>query len=167
MRCTSSKALTVLFCVGISTGCAQLGEGQQATPHPSANTEAKVSPGMNAAGEVVDSKLVEAGHGTTVKGINDYSGEITGVPAPGSKFANLQIGMPLRQVMDLCGPPTDQGAYATGKAFIPFYFGGDRSRYEMIYKGWGRLIFAGGSVGQVSGGNLIWIINSATESGYR
>jgi hypothetical protein len=122
---------------------------------------------MNAAGEVVDPKLVEAGHGQTVKGVNDYSGEITGIPAPGSKFTQLQIGMPLRQVMDLCGPATDQGAYATGKAFIPFYFGGDRSRYELAYKGWGRLIFAGGSIGQASGGNLIWIIHSSSETGYR
>jgi hypothetical protein len=75
--------------------------------------------------------------------------------------------MGIKQVMDIAGPPTDQGAYITGKAFIPFYFGSDRSRFELLYKGRGRLIFAGGSVGNLSGGNLIWIINSATEPGYR
>jgi hypothetical protein len=60
-----------------------------------------------------------------------------------------------------------QGAYITGKAFIPFYFGSDRTRSEFIYKGEGRLIFAGGSFGDLSGGNLIWVIHSAAESGYR
>ena len=75
--------------------------------------------------------------------------------------------MGIRQVEDLCGPPTDQGAYITGKAFIPFYFGSDRTRFELVYKGQGRLIFAGGGLGDFSSGNLIWIIHSATESGYR
>ena len=127
----------------------------------------KVPPGMNANGEVIDPTVVEAGHGQTVKGINDFEGEITGVPVPGSPFTQLKIGMGIRQAMDICGPPSDQGAYVTGKAYIPFYFGSDRSRYELFYKGWGRLIFAGGSVGNYGGGNLIWVIHSAAESGYR
>lgn len=95
---------------------------------------------------------------------------ISRVRLPGhrhSRFSQLQIGMGMRQAIDICGPPTDQGAYITGKAFIPFYFGSDRSRFELIYKGEGRLIFAGGSIGNYSGGNLIWIINSANEPGYR
>ena len=75
--------------------------------------------------------------------------------------------MGMKQVTDLIGQPTDQGTYITGKAFIPFYFGSDRYRYELVYKGWGRLIFAGGSMGNISGGNLFWIINSASEPGYR
>ena len=37
----------------------------------------------------------------------------------------------------------------------------------MTYKGQGRLIFAGGSLGNVSGGNLIWIIHNPNETGYR
>ncbi|MDP9010194.1 MAG: hypothetical protein M3N91_16080 [Pseudomonadota bacterium] len=126
-----------------------------------------MGPGMNANGEVVDAAKVESGYGQKVKGINDFEGEITGIGLPGGKFSQLQIGMGIKQVMDIAGPPTDQGAYITGKAFIPFYFGSDRSRFELLYKGQGRLIFAGGSAGNLSGGNLIWIINSATESGYR
>lgn len=132
-----------------------------------AATSTKLPPGMNANGEVIDPTVVEAGHGQTVKGINDFEGEITGVTVPGSPFSRLKIGMGIRQAMDICGPPSDQGAYVTGKAYIPFYFGSDRSRYELFYKGWGRLIFAGGSVGNYGGGNLIWVINSAAESGYR
>lgn len=132
-----------------------------------AGTVGAGKPGMDARGNVVDSSKVEAGSGRTVKGINDYEGEITGNPGPGSKFTRLQIGMPVRQVTDLIGPPTDQGAYVTGKAFIPFYFGGDRHRYEMTYKGQGRLIFAGGGMGDFTSGNLIWIIHNPNESGYR
>lgn len=127
----------------------------------------KIGPGMNARGEVVDSSKVESGYGQKVKGVRDYEGEITGRPAPGSKFTRLQIGMPLKQVTDLIGQPSDQGAYITGKAFIPFFFGGDRHRQELVYKGQGRLIFAGGSVGDFAGANLIWIIHNANEPAYR
>jgi hypothetical protein len=103
----------------------------------------------------------------TVKGINDWEGEITGKPAPGSKFTRLKIGMSMKQVTDLIGQPTDQGAYVTGKAWIPFYYGSDRYRHEMVYKGQGRLIFAGGSRGDYSSGNLISIVHNAQEGGYR
>lgn len=127
----------------------------------------KSKPGMNERGEVVDSSKVESGSGTQVKGLGDWEGEITGKPAPGSKFTRLQIGMSMRQAIDLVGQPTDQGAYVTGKAWIPFYFGSDRHRYEMVFKGQGRLIFAGGSLGDFTGGNLIWIIHNAKEGGYR
>lgn len=139
-------------------------------PKPAAPARASGGPakaGMDAQGNVVDSSKVEAGSGRTVKGINDYEGEITGNPAPNSKFSKLQIGMPVRQVTDLAGPPTDQGAYITGKAWIPFYFGADRHRFEMTYKGQGRLIFAGGGMGDFSSGHLIWIIHNANEAGYR
>lgn len=102
-----------------------------------------------------------------VKGVGDWEGDITGKPAAGSRFRGLQIGMPMRQVTDLVGQPTDQGAYVTGKAWIPFYFGSDRYRHELVYKGQGRLIFAGGSAGDWANGHLIWIIHNAAEPGYR
>ncbi|MDM0019534.1 hypothetical protein [Variovorax saccharolyticus] len=132
---------------------------------PAARAGAK--PGMDAQGNVIDSSKIEAGSGRTVKGMNDYEGEITGNPAPNTKFTQLQIGMSLKQVTDIAGQPTDSGAYVTGKAFIPFYFGGDRTRIELAYKGQGRLIFAGGNLGNISGGNLVWIIHNATDTGYR
>jgi hypothetical protein len=142
--------------------------GGGAKPDSAASAPAaKIWPGMNANGEVIDASKVEAGHGQQVKGMNDFSGEITGIPAPGSRFTQLQIGMGMRQVEDIVGRPTDQGAYITGKAFIPFYFGSDRTRFELIYKGQGRLIFAGGGVGDYTTGNLIWIIHCASEPGYR
>ncbi|HWT21326.1 MAG TPA: hypothetical protein VN280_20690, partial [Variovorax sp.] len=134
---------------------------------PAAPARGGSKAGMDAKGNVVDSSKVEAGSGRTVKGLNGYEGEITGNPARNSRFTRLQIGMSAKQVTDLAGPPTDQGAYVTGKAFIPFYFGSDRHRYEMTYKGQGRLVFAGGGMGDYSGGNLIWIIHNPNESGYR
>lgn len=115
---------------------------------------------------VTDSTKVEAGQGTMVKGINDWEGEISGVPAANSRLTRLKIGMSQQQVADLAGQPTDQGAYVTGKAFIPFYFGSDRSRWEMVYKGQGRLIFSNQS-GFGSGYYLTWVIHNANEGGYR
>lgn len=134
---------------------------------PAAPAQPRSTSGMNAQGEVVDSSKVSSGSGQRVKGIGNWEGEITGKPGPGSKFTKLQIGMGMKQVVDLIGQPTDQGAYVTGKAWIPFYFGSDRHRYEFVYKNQGRLIFAGGSLGNYSGGNLIWIIHNQTEGGYR
>lgn len=165
----------VVVATAAFVGCAGRG-GTASEAKTEATTEAKaerttarsgIPPGMNENGEVVDSSKVEAGHGKKVKGLGNWEGEITGKPAPNSRFNKLQIGMSMRQATDLAGQPTDQGAYMTGRAWIPFYFGSDRHRFEMVYKGQGRLIFAGGSLGDFSGGNLIWIIHNATESGYR
>lgn len=178
IRINSSAALwAATAAVALATaGCASRGgSGDSSQPAASAPTaSAPAAParggakaGMDAKGNVVDSSKVEAGSGRTVKGLNGYEGEITGVPARNSKFSRLQIGMSAKQVTDLAGQPTDQGAYVTGKAFIPFYFGSDRHRYEMTYKGQGRLVFAGGGMGDYSGGNLIWIIHNPNESGYR
>ncbi|AVQ82067.1 MULTISPECIES: hypothetical protein [unclassified Variovorax] len=163
----AATAVVALACAGCAS---RGGSGSQPEAAPAAAAAAArggARAGMDAQGNVVDSSKVEAGSGKTVKGLNGYEGEITGNPARNSKFARLQIGMSARQVTDLAGQPTDQGAYVTGKAFIPFYFGSDRHRFEMTYKGQGRLIFAGGGMGDFSSGNLIWIIHNPNESGYR
>lgn len=175
IRINSSAALLAATAVVAlaGAGCASRGgsAGSQTAAAPAAAPTAPArggaKAGMDAQGNVVDSSKVEAGSGRTVKGLNGYEGEITGNPARNSKFTRLQIGMSAKQVTDLAGQPTDQGAYVTGKAFIPFYFGSDRHRFEMTYKGQGRLIFAGGGMGDYSGGNLIWIIHNPNESGYR
>jgi len=168
---TSSRTIALtaaLIATFLATGCSTMpgSKSESASDTKTTAQSSKVGPGMNARGEVVDAKLVEAGYGQEIKGINDYEGEITGKPAPGSKFTKLKIGMSLKQVTDIAGQPTDQGAHITGKAFIPFYFGSDRYRYETVYKGMGRLIFAG-AAGFDSNAHLIWIIHSANEAGYR
>ena len=155
------KAAMLLLVAIFAAGCAQTGGSGKGYTKKSG-----VGPGMNAEGEVVDSKQVESGYGELVKGLGDWEGEITGKPAADSKFTQLQIGMSIKQVTDLAGQPTDQGAHMTGKAWIPFYFGSDRHRYEMVYKGQGRLIFAGGSMGDFTSGHLIWIIHNKNEGGY-
>ncbi len=166
----------LLLCASAATlalaGCAQVKKlrGQEnATPAPARTTAAApVAPsGVNARGEVTDSSKVEAGQVRQVKGLGGWEGEITGMPARASKFSQLQIGIPMKQVTDLIGAPTDQGAYLTGKAWIPFYFGSDRSRYELVYKGQGRLIFSGEGGFSDGAGHLSWIIHNDNEPGYR
>lgn len=155
--------------IALLAGCVTTNSGSTRNDSATATPAAPKGPraGMNEKGEVVDSSKIESGSGKTVKGRGDWEGEITGVVVPNSKFAKLEIGMSMREAVDNVGQPTDQGAYVTGKAWIPFYFGSDRHRYEMTFKGQGRLIFAGGSLGNFTGGNLIWIIHNPSESGYR
>lgn len=173
MATTRGAMLPVSIAAALLAGCVTMpgsksdSGASSTTPAAAAPAAPSVKPGMNARGEVIDPSKVEAGSGQTVKGLGDWEGEIVGVPAPGSKFAQLKIGMGMKQATDIVGQPTDQGAYITGKAFIPFFWGADRYRHELLYKGVGRLIFAGGSPGNMSGGNLIWIIHSANETGYR
>ncbi len=174
MKSTTLAVLALASVLGACSTVKGLMPGGDKAAEPASNSTSassapatpKVGPGMNANGEVVDVKLVESGYGQKVKGLNDWEGEITGKPAPGSKFGVLKIGMSAKQATDLVGQPTDQGAYVTGKAFIPFFFGSDRYRYEMAYKGQGRLIFAGSS-GFDTNAHLIWIIHSASDTGYR
>jgi len=74
--------------------------------------------------------------------------------------------MPMRQVFDTIGVPTDTRAYVTGKTFIPFYFGSDGARSEALYKGEGRITFAGGA-GMGGGTFRVYkIVYDPSETGY-
>jgi len=163
---TITGTIALVGCANVKIPGMGSGKTETAAAPAAAPAGPKIGPGMNAQGEVVDAKKVEAGFGQKIKGLNDWEGEITGKPVAGSKFSQLKIGMPMKQVLDLAGTPTDQGSYMTGKAWIPFNFGSDRYRHEVVYKGQGRLIFAG-SAGFDTNAHLIWIIHSATETGYR
>lgn len=100
-----------------------------------------------------------------VKGLNGYSGEIIGKPVPNSPFNKLQIGMPMKQVMEIVGVADDEGSYSTARSYIPFaHYAGDNVRSEGVYKGRGRLIFSQANNG---GTYLIKIIHDASEDGYR
>jgi hypothetical protein len=82
---------------------------------------------------------------------NASSGDaIVGTPALNSKFAKVRLGMTLGEVAGLIGGGDDQNHYATGKGFIPFYFGADTQRIEVLYRGEGCLTFTGGN--QFGGG---------------
>ena len=176
MKSVTSLATLSALCAAalLGAGCAQVREitGSPApAPAPATTTAPAPAPaassGVNARGEVIDSSKVAAGEGRKVKGQGGWEGEITGKPAPNSRFTRLEIGMPMKQVTDLVGQPTDHGVYMSGKAWIPFYYGSDRHRHELVYKGQGRLIFAGPSGFQYGSGNLIWIIHNPNEPGYR
>lgn len=78
-----------------------------------------------------------------------------------SKLSKIKKGMSRKQVYDLIGAPTDSHGYSTGKSWIPFYYGGDRYRYENLYKGEGRIIFTGRNHWKVHE-----IIYDPKESGY-
>jgi hypothetical protein len=162
MACVAALMASAALLGGCETVKSVTG-GASASPAPAPAPAAAPAPAPAPAAKTA----APAGDTVRVKGINDWEGDITGKPAANSRFTKLQIGMGMRQVTDLVGPPTDQGAYVTGKAWIPFYFGSDRYRHEMVFKGQGRLIFAGGSAGDWSSGNLIWIIHNPAEAGYR
>jgi hypothetical protein len=163
-----AAAATLAACASSGGGNSAGSSAASPAPTPSAAPAAapSVPRGMNAKGEVIDPKLIQSGAGQSVKGINDWQGEIVGIPVPGSKFDQLKIGMPMAEVLSIVGSPTDQGSYVTGKAWIPFYMGSDRARTELTFKGKGRLIFSFSS-GFSTGQYLTWIIHSANETGYR
>lgn len=176
MRQTTFTFLPVILAAALA-GCA----GSGSTDSGSTATTGPVPAGMNAAGEVIDSSQVSEGHGRKVTGRDGWSGEILGKPAPGSAFNQLQIGMSVAEVTRIVGRPSAQGAYLTGQAFNPFSFGGaGKSRFELVYKNKGRLIFdspsawdfgAASSSGFASGaygaGYLVWIIHNSREPGTR
>ena len=89
-------------------------------------------------------------------------GFIRGTPAPHSKFKHLRIGMTHSEIMSLIGEGSDRRAYITGKGYVPFYFGNDITRFEVLYRGSGTLVYSdrwGYAV-------LVGINHDASESGY-
>src|SRR5262245_55200805 len=62
-------------------------------------------------------------------------------PPASSPLSKVQVGMSTREVENLLGAPTDENAYVTGKAFIPWHFGPDHTRRAYFYKGMGRVVF--------------------------
>ena len=48
-------------------------------------------------------------------------------------------------------------SFESGKRWIPFYFGGDARRMEVLYKGEGCLTFTGGGIWGQGGGDLVEI----------
>ena len=75
-----------------------------------------------------------------------FDGELTGTPAPGGKFSKLTIGMTMSEVTSLIGGPDNLTRHETGKRWIPFYFGSDAQRVQVLYRGEGCLTYTGGNV---------------------
>ncbi len=64
-------------------------------------------------------------------------------PPAGSPLAGIRQGMRPEEVQKIAGAPSTIRPYITGKAFIPWYFGPDRTRTAYYYKGQGRVVFSG------------------------
>jgi hypothetical protein len=122
--------------------------------------------GTSASGAVTDPKAVQAGSGQVTVGLDGITGEVTGQMAAGSRFTNIRIGMTVQQVLALLGTPTDQGAFIHPLAPFPRLLGSDAYRYELLYKGQGRLIFTS-PTGFDAAARLVWIVHSSLETGYR
>src|SRR5215510_10192005 len=87
------------------------------------------------------------------------------IPAD-SPLAKIHEGMSKAEMLSLLGPPTDQDTSVTGKAFIPFYFGGDATATRLHYKGLGRVYVSG--QGAFGGGEKVLKIEyDPQEPGFR
>lgn len=75
-----------------------------------------------------------------------FYGEMSGTPAPVSRFAQIKIGMELEQVHKLIGEPDQIYSHTTGKAWIPFYFGADSRRIVTLHRGEGCLTYSAGGL---------------------
>lgn len=104
-------------------------------------------------------KGTEAGKPRMMKSVDGtFEGEVYGNIPPNSKWAKLQIGMEQPQVERILGGTSAEiRTHPTGKAFIPFYFGTDRYRYEVVYRGQGSVSYTGGSWG--AGQGVLMMIN--------
>jgi hypothetical protein len=122
--------LAILAVTMMIAGCASQQQGAATASGASSATEA--SPASNV-------RTVKSRDGS-------FEGEMVGTPTANSKFAKLQIGMTMREVSSLIGGPDDMIRHETGKRWIPFYFGNDAQRLQVIYKGEGCLTYTGGNV---------------------
>lgn len=145
---------TPLACIAFAAllgACAS--KQPQSTPEPqAASTAAAPAP----ARQVVKSRD------------GSFSGEVIGTVVPDSKFAKLQVGMSIDEVQNILDRVPDRlHTYESGKRWIPFYFGTDSRRMEVLYKGEGCLVFSHGNNWGGGGGTLLSIHHDATGACYQ
>lgn len=129
-------------------------------PKTAATTKAAEPAAAPAPAPAKDSgKPTEAGKPRMMKSRDGtFEGEVYGNPPANSKWAKLQIGMEQPEVERILGGSSnDVRTMPTGKAFIPFYYGTDRYRYEVVYHGQGSVSYTGGSWG--GGQGVLMMIN--------
>jgi len=85
--------------------------------------------------------------------------------ASGNPLAKVKLGMTKAQVRDAIGSPSGENSYASGKVWIPFYFGNDVRRTAWHYKGQGRVIFADGNQFGGGGSEVINVEVDPSEPG--
>ena len=87
-------------------------------------------------------------------------------PPPKSRMAQITPEMREPQVMKIMGAPDDSKAYVTGKAFIPYYYGPDTTRFAAYWKGEGRVIFMGGNAWGGGRGKVVRVEYDPSEDGF-
>ena len=60
---------------------------------------------------------------------------------PNNILVNIKEGMTPTEVRNLIGNPKRQNIYPTGKQFIPYYHGTDRTRMDWFYGDYGHITF--------------------------
>lgn len=138
---------------------ALLGAACSSTPSSNSNNSNNNSAAATPAAKPVAAAPAAANGSRMVKSRDGkYEGEVIGVAAPNAKFAKLLIGMETPEVQDALGRSPDRShTYESGKRWIPFYFGNDARRMQVLYKGEGCLIFTNGNAWGGGGGDLIGI----------
>src|SRR4051812_41300501 len=132
MKAASTLAL-VATC-GLLAACASTPSSNQA-PAPAATTTPPPA-SAPAATPTPKSANTPFGPARVVKSRDGkFDGEIVGTPARNGRFAKLAIGMTMDEVTSLIGGPDNMVRHETGKRWIPFYFGSDAQRVEVLYRG--------------------------------
>lgn len=135
-----------------STATATAASTTGSAPPPAKPAAAATTVGAadSAIGKACNPCVVKSRDGT-------FDGEVYGNIPAGSKWARLRIGMEQPEVERLLGVSHQVHAYPTAKAWIPFYYGTDRYRYEVSYPGQGSVSYTGGSWG--GGQGVVMMIN--------
>lgn len=153
----SAAALTLLLSACSSTSRAPETAAPSTAPAATAKAPAPAAP----AAAKSDTRIVKSRDGS-------YTGELIGTAAANSKFAKLQIGMSMSETQELLGRAPDRfHTYESGKRWIPFYFGNDARRMQVLYKGEGCLIFTGGGVWGNGAGDLLTIAADTSGDCYQ
>lgn len=134
-------------------------KSKAATATSNTNQAPAAAPVATAPATKETAKPTEAGKPRMMKSVDGtFEGEVYGNIPPNSKWAKLQIGMQQPQVERILGGTSAEvRTHPTGKAFIPFYYGTDRYRYEVVYRGQGSVSYTGGSWG--AGAGVLMMIN--------
>ena len=132
-------------------GCASTSRSSEPAPAPAAQPAGAAGTAASGSTRVVKSRD------------GRFEGEVSGQAVPNSKFAQLAIGMNMGEVQDRLGRAPDRlHTYESGKRWIPFYFGNDARRMQVLFKGEGCLVFTDGNVWGGAGGDLIRIDHDAS-----
>jgi hypothetical protein len=155
---TRTPLLATLAAVALLVACGSKPTNPEASA-PATGATASTAPAAPGAAPSTPAKAPATAANTRIVKSRDgkLEGELVGTPARGSKFTKLQIGMRMSEVNSLIGTPDDLDRHETGKRWIPFYFGSDAQRMQVLYKGEGCLTYTGGNVFGGGGNELIRI----------